>query len=144
MTGAQQRNKTMRGIVPAPAPTQSERRVQTAFRCAADNGQVHFTRPHSASWLASGLLACAVSLAAHAHEDHDRARAALRAGEALPLPQLMERIGKEYPGRLLDVEREEKQGRLIYEIKLLAGDGSLTKLWVDAKSGQVMRTRAVR
>jgi hypothetical protein len=55
---------------------------------------------------------CAASLAlgcrapAVASDDHDRARQALEAGEVLPLRTILERVEREYPGQVVDVELE--------------------------------------
>lgn len=85
-------------------------------------------------WGASGL-----SLA---DNDHDRARQALQAGEVLPLGTVLQRLEREVPGQILDVEldRETDHGvaRWMYKIKLLRSDGTLAKLKVDARSGALI------
>jgi uncharacterized membrane protein YkoI len=42
--------------------------------------------------------------------DHDRARQALEAGEVLPLRTILERVEREYPGQVLEVELERDRG----------------------------------
>jgi uncharacterized membrane protein YkoI len=71
-------------------------------------------------------------------EDHDRARAAVLAGEVLPLPALLERLQRSHPGQVLELELERADARWIYEIKLLQPDGQLVKLEVDAATAQVL------
>ncbi len=71
-------------------------------------------------------------------DDHDRARAAVQAGEVLPLPTLLERLQRTHPGQVLELELEREDGRWIYEIKLLQPDGQLVKLEVDAATAQVL------
>ena len=44
------------------------------------------------------------SQAGVAGDDHDRARQALEAGEVLPLRSILERVERDYPGQVLDVE----------------------------------------
>lgn len=83
--------------------------------------------------------------------DHDRARAAVQAGEVLPLPTLLERLQRTHPGQVLELELERERepergragqtGRWIYEVKLLRADGQLLKLEVDAATAQVLRVR---
>lgn len=73
--------------------------------------------------------------------DQDRARAALEAGRVLPLDTLLDRLAREHPGRLLEVELEEEGGRLVYEVKLLQPDGRLLKLELDAATGEVVERR---
>lgn len=71
-------------------------------------------------------------------DDHDRARAAVQAGEVLPLQMLLERLQRSHPGQVLELELEREEGRWIYEIKLLQPDGQLVKLEVDAATAQVL------
>lgn len=85
----------------------------------------------------------AVSIAG---DDHDRARRALQAGEVLPLRAILERVERDYPGQVVDVEleREREKGveRWIYELKILRTGGALIKLKVDARDGTVLRHKA--
>lgn len=73
--------------------------------------------------------------------DHERARAAVQAGEVLPLPTLLERVQRTHPGQVLELELEREDGRWIYELKLLQAGGQLLKLEVDAATGQVLEAR---
>lgn len=73
--------------------------------------------------------------------DHDRARQALEAGEVLPLRAILERVERDNPGQVMEVELERKDGRWIYEIKLLRTSGSLVKLKVDARDGTLLETK---
>lgn len=74
--------------------------------------------------------------------NHDRARAAVEAGEILPLPALLEQLQRTNPGQVLALELEKDDGRWIYEIKLLQNDGRLVKLDVDARTAQVLKLEA--
>jgi uncharacterized membrane protein YkoI len=38
--------------------------------------------------------------------DHDRARQAVEAGEVLPLRTILERVERDYPGQVVEVELE--------------------------------------
>lgn len=89
--------------------------------------------------LALGLgLLCAT---AHADRDQDRALAAVQAGQVLPLKTLLDRLERDHPGQLLEVELEDDDGLLVYEVKLLQPDGRLVKLKVDAATGEVLGQR---
>ena len=79
---------------------------------------------------------------AWARPDHDQARAAVQAGEVLPLRTLLDRLEKSHPGQVLEVELERDDGGWIYEIKLLQAGGRLVKLKVDARSGELLSARA--
>lgn len=90
------------------------------------------------------LLAAAWTLpAARAGErhDHERARAAVEAGEVLPLPALLARLQRTHPGQVLELELERDDGRWVYEVKLLQADGRLLKLDLDAATGAVLEAR---
>ena len=73
--------------------------------------------------------------------DHERARAAVEAGQGLPLPTLLERLRRTHPGQVLELELERDDGRWIYEIKLLQANGQLLKLDVDAATAQVLQVK---
>lgn len=87
--------------------------------------------------LAAGLM----PLASQAESDHDRARAALQAGEILPLPVVLERVAIEHPGNVLEVDLEREKNRWVYELKILQSGGGLLKLEVDAKDASVIKRR---
>lgn len=73
--------------------------------------------------------------------DHERARAAVEAGQVLPLPTLLERLRRTHPGQVLELELERDDGRWVYEIKLLQANGQLLKLDVDAATAQVLQVK---
>ena len=73
--------------------------------------------------------------------DHDRVRAAVEAGENLPLPALLEKLQRSHPGQILEIELEAQDGRWIYEVKLLQPDGRLLKLELDARDAQVLKLK---
>lgn len=73
--------------------------------------------------------------------DHEQARQALAAGEILPLRQILDRVEKNHPGQILEVELEREHGNWIYEIKLLRPDGAVTKLEMDARNGNMRQQK---
>ena len=77
-------------------------------------------------------------------DDHDRARQAVQAGQVLPLPMVLERLQREVPGQVLEVELEleQERERWIYEIKLLTPAGQLTKVKLDARTAEVLRIKS--
>lgn len=91
--------------------------------------------------LAVVLAASLLTLQAPADSDHDRARAAVRARQVLPLKTVLERLQREHPGEVLEVELEQDDGRWVYEVKLLQAGGRLVRLEVDAASGAVLRRK---
>jgi len=94
--------------------------------------------------LLAASLAAGWPLSGCATPDHDRARAALMAGEILPLPTILEQVAKAYPGHVLEVELERKNRQWLYEFKILQTGGDLIKLEVDARDGRVLNYRKGR
>ena len=91
-----------------------------------------------AALLAVSLLALLGAGPGRADDDHDRARRAQEAGEILPLRTILQRIEREHPGQIMEVELEDKDNRWLYEIKLLRSDGALVKLKLDARDGRLL------
>lgn len=90
------------------------------------------------------LLGCAFAAApagASSPVDHERARRAVQSGAILPLPVVLERLARDHPGQVMEVELEEDHGQWIYEIKLLNTSGQLLKLKLDARSAVILRTK---
>jgi uncharacterized membrane protein YkoI len=94
--------------------------------------------------LAKSILAVGVGVmtafgAARADDaDHDRARAALEKAEVLPLREILEKVEREYPGKVVEVELEREHDRWIYEIRLIRPGGALVRLEVDARDARVL------
>ncbi len=74
------------------------------------------------------------------NRDHDRARQAVAAGEALPLKTILERVEKEHPGQVMEVELERERGAWVYEIKVLRTGGALVKLKLNARDGTLIES----
>ncbi|MEZ5653345.1 MAG: PepSY domain-containing protein [Burkholderiaceae bacterium] len=95
-----------------------------------------------ASLLATALAA--TPLARADHDDHDRARRAVLAGEVLPLSVVIEQLERTQGGRVLEAELERSHGRWIYEVTVLHDDGRLVRHEIDARDGSVKRDRDSR
>ena len=108
---------------------------------APDNECMNHCRTLVLSTCAAVLALALASPPALAGDDHDRARAAVQAGQVLPLKTLLQRLERDHPGQVLEVELEQEDGRWIYEIKLLQPAGRLVKLEVDAATAEVLRRR---
>lgn len=83
------------------------------------------------------LLGAGAGQAGDGH-DHDRARRALESGEIVPLRTILERVERDYPGQIMEVELEREDARWMYEIKLLRTGGALVKLEIDARDGKLL------
>lgn len=91
--------------------------------------------------LLTALLLAIPAVQADDARDHDRARAALEAGEVMSLPRILDRVEQDYPGQVLEVELERDDGRWLYELKLLQTDGRVLKLEVDARDATVLKVK---
>jgi uncharacterized membrane protein YkoI len=93
----------------------------------------------------ASLLSVAVLLtAAQAYagdNDHERARRAVEAGEALPLKTVLERVGHDFPGDVIETELEDWHGRAAYEIKVITPEGNVVKLFYDARDGTLLHAK---
>ncbi len=76
-----------------------------------------------------------------ADSDHERARKAVQSGQILPLQEILQKVSKDHPGQVLEVELDQEKGGWVYEIKQLTSAGSIVKLEVDAKTGQVLKQK---
>lgn len=85
--------------------------------------------------LLAGLALAASFAAVAGGGDHERARRALEAGEVLPLRAVLERVERDYPGQVVEVELEREDGAWLYEIKLIRPGGAVVKLRLDAHDG---------
>ncbi|NYZ12139.1 PepSY domain-containing protein [Azospirillum sp. RWY-5-1] len=74
-------------------------------------------------------------------DDHDRARAGVQSGELLPLRAVLDRVERDFVGRVLDVELEEEDGAAVYEIEILASGGRKIELVYDARSGRLLKAK---
>lgn len=87
------------------------------------------------------LLLTAGPLSASDRRDHERARAALAAGEIRPLTELLTEVERRYVGRVIETELEREDGRWIYELTILPPSGRVFELELDAATGVVVRSR---
>ncbi len=90
---------------------------------------------------AAALLS--VCAPAFADEDQDRALRAVAEGRILPLREILNRAEAACPGQLIEAELEGDAGTLVYEIRLLTGDGRVMKLLYDARSGELLKSREI-
>jgi len=95
-----------------------------------------------------GLLLCAtvpagVPAAARAEvpdsSDAARIRTAVAQGLAMPLPRILDLASSRVPGEVLKVDLQDSTGRLTYEVKILAPNGTMSAIFLDAHSGAVLR-----
>lgn len=86
------------------------------------------------------LLALSVASPAMAgdDDDHDAARRAVARGEALPLERMLVLLRRVAPGEMIDLEFERDGGRWVYEFKVLAPNGVVREVTMEARTGRVL------
>lgn len=70
--------------------------------------------------------------------DFEFARDMVERGEILPLAEALARLQDSHPGRLIEVEMEYSDGRLVYEVELVTEDGRLIEVDMDAATGEIL------
>jgi uncharacterized membrane protein YkoI len=97
-----------------------------------------------ASALAVGatfVLFGAEVLAGDKHEkrsEHDIVREALKRGEVQPLTTILAIASQTVPGDVIEVELEEDDDVLVYEIKVLTAQGRVREVKIEASTGKVL------
>jgi uncharacterized membrane protein YkoI len=89
------------------------------------------------------LLAAALVLTTHgAHagdDDHLLAKRALEEGRVLPLADILAKVKARVPGKVIEVELEVEDGILVYDLKVLAKNGRVKEVEVDAATGKIRK-----
>lgn len=88
--------------------------------------------------IAAGGQAPPMPPAAPSGTDFDRALGAVQRGEIRRLSEILPRIEAEFGGRAIETEIETDDGRWVYEIDILAADGRLFEVDVDAVTGETI------
>lgn len=90
-------------------------------------------------------IVCATALSAvpafAEPHDQDAVRQAVETGEIRALADILDAVRGKLPGEVVGVEIESKNGRWVYEFRVLDGKGRLFEVYVDARSGEIDRTK---
>ena len=78
---------------------------------------------------------------ARAEEDQDRALRLRESGEIVSLEEILAAARDQTPGRVLNVELEERKGGILYELEILAADGGVWEMTFDARTGRLLSSR---
>ncbi len=90
--------------------------------------------------LATAALVLPASPPAHAR-DHDEARRAVETGEARPLDEILSIVRGKLPGEIVRVKFERENGSWMYEFRVVSSEGRLFEVYVDARTGEITRTK---
>jgi len=98
-------------------------------------GCIRFARVCLFVWLSASTINVA-----RGDAGHESALDALRRGEILPLRSILEAVERDFYGRVVEVELEGgPPDPWIYEIVVIAPDGSILGLIYDAQDGRLVR-----
>ena len=89
--------------------------------------------------VAAGLVLATMSGTRADDDDHDFAKRALEQGRALPLADIIAKISPQVPGKVIEVELEDEDGALVYDLKVLSPQGRLQEIEVDAATGKILK-----
>jgi len=62
----------------------------------------------------------------------------LRSGGLLPLERILDLAASHLPGEVLKIELEDERGRVVYELKILADNGRVREIKLDAHDGKLI------
>jgi uncharacterized membrane protein YkoI len=71
--------------------------------------------------------------------DHDQARLSFQQGQLRSLSQLLEELGPQLGGQILEVELMRNGGTFHYQFRVLAPNGQVSVYSVDGATGKVMQ-----
>ena len=102
-------------------------------------GTRRMERPRlTAITVAVGLLTVTGGALAGDRLDHDEIKQLREAAQILPMGEVMASAQAVQPGQLVEAELEREDGAYLYEIKILAADGTVHNLELDAATGEVL------
>lgn len=81
------------------------------------------------------VLCGLLTLSGGASADHEEAYQLLQQGKILPLGEIIALQRQERPGRILEVELRQEEGRLVYLLEVLDDQGRVWQLYYDAATG---------
>lgn len=91
-------------------------------------------------------MVLAVTMPPAAASDHDgrrrdEVRRAVEAGEIRSLADILDGVRTKLPGEIAGVEVERKDGRWLYEFRVVDNQGRVFEVYVDARSGNIERIK---
>ena len=89
--------------------------------------------------LAFSLADVAAARSRDRNDDQDLARQELQRGNVLPISRILQLVAQYVPGDVVEVQLDERRGRLEYEIRVLTPMGQVRELRLDARTGEFVR-----
>lgn len=95
-------------------------------------------------WLGTALVVLAMlgaAPAANAQGFRSEPRRSVESGDTRPLGDILPQVRGRYPGRLLDAQLVRRNGRPIYQLRILGPGGQVQVLSVDARTAEILGVR---
>lgn len=73
--------------------------------------------------------------------DHEQIRRLKESGRIRSLESVLEEIRRDYPGRIIEIEFDDDDGRYTYEIELVDEQGVVWDLEIDARTGKLLEKK---
>lgn len=73
--------------------------------------------------------------------DHNRAIRAVGQGLALPLAEILHKVGSLLGGEMIGFKFKRKDGRFVYKFKVVTPAGQLREVSVDAVTGEIVKSK---
>lgn len=98
-----------------------------------------FTRRVMLACLMVAVLAVSLRVA-HADDDDDwrSLHRQVEAGRIKPLSEILDALAKDWRGDVIDVDIEDDDDEIIYEIELLGPQGQVVEFEIDARTGEIL------
>jgi uncharacterized membrane protein YkoI len=78
------------------------------------------------------------ALAQDVKPDHERAADAVATGAVLPLAEVLARLAQTHPGDVIEVELDDEDGIVVYDLDIVTPDGRLLEIEINAATGAVL------
>ena len=59
-------------------------------------------------------------------------------GAIMSLESLLKRVRQDYPGRVIEIDLEDEEGRYVYEMEIVDDTGSVWEILMDAGTGELL------
>jgi uncharacterized membrane protein YkoI len=110
---------------------------------------MRWSLPVSVLVVAGTLPAFSLCVSAQAKDEHSRrhereqveeAYEEAKSGKILPLARILDKVRKMHPGEIVETKFEHKGAALIYEIYFLDDAGRRVEVYVDARTGELIKS----
>ena len=75
-------------------------------------------------------------------ETHEKLDEARKQGKIMPIELILKSLKEKLKGEILEIELDDKDGRLYYEIYYLDSGGRRIEIYVDAATGEILKDKA--